>query len=85
MILALQVVLEHDTVDVRALVTEAFGFLHVGAIEFRVVLQFARLRDAGIEGLAIARVIVQTPRFSADRVPLWSAMTTLWSQSRRTV
>ena len=63
LILALQVVLEDDAVDVRAFVTEAFGFLRVGAIEFRVMLQFARLRDAGIESLAVARVIVQTPRF----------------------
>ena len=49
--------------DVRAFVTEAFGFLRVGAIEFRVMFQFARLRDAGIESLAVARVIVQAPRF----------------------
>lgn len=63
LILAFQVVLEDDAVDVRAFVTEAFGFLRVGAIEFRVMLQFARLRDAGIEGLAVARVIVQTSRF----------------------
>jgi hypothetical protein len=63
LILAFQVVLEDDAVDVRALVTEAFGFLCVGAIEFRVMLQFARLRDAGIESLALARVIVQTPGF----------------------
>ena len=63
LILAFQVVLEDDAVDVRAFVTEAFGFLRVGAIEFRVMLQFAWLRDAGIERLAIAGVIVQTPRF----------------------
>ncbi len=63
LILAFQVVLEDDAVDVRAFVTEAVGFLRVGAIEFRVMLQFARLRDAGIESLAVARVIVQTPRF----------------------
>ena len=49
--------------DVRAVLTEAFGFLRVGAIEFRVVPQFARLRDAGIERLAVARIIVETPRF----------------------
>ena len=54
LILAFQVVLEDDAVDVRAGVTEVFGFLGVGAIEFRVMLQFARLRDAGIEGLAVA-------------------------------
>jgi hypothetical protein len=47
-------------VDVRAFVTEAFGFLREGAIEFGVMLQFARLRYAGIESLAFARVIVQT-------------------------
>jgi hypothetical protein len=63
LILAFQVVLEDDAVDVRAFVTEAFGFLRVGAIEFRVVLQFARLRDASIESLAVARVILHTPRF----------------------
>jgi hypothetical protein len=63
LIFALQIVLEDDAVDVRAFVTEAFGFLGVAAIEFRVVLQFARLQDAGIESLALPRVIVQTPRF----------------------
>jgi hypothetical protein len=84
LILAFQVVLEDDTVDVRAFVTEAFGFLGVGAIEFRVMLQFARLRDAGIEGLAIARVIVQTPRSSRSR-PSFVSVTTVWSRSRRTV
>jgi hypothetical protein len=62
LILAFQVVLEDDAVDVRAY-TEAFGFLRVGAIEFRVMLQFARLRDVGIESLAVAGVIVHTPRF----------------------
>ena len=63
LILAFQVVLEDDAVDVRAFVAEAVGFLRIGAIEFRVMLQFARLRDAGIESLAVARVIVHTPRF----------------------
>jgi hypothetical protein len=43
LILAFQVVLENDAVDVRAFVPEAFGFLGVGAIEFCVMLQFARL------------------------------------------
>ena len=63
LILAFQVVLEDDAVDIRAFVTEAFGLLPVGAIEFRVMLQFARLRYAGIEGLAIARVLVRAARF----------------------
>ena len=40
----------------------SFGFLRVGAIEFRVMLQFGRLRDACTESLAVARLIVQTPR-----------------------
>jgi hypothetical protein len=61
--LAFQVVLEDDAVDVRAFVAEAIGFLRVGTREFRVMLQFARLRDAGIESLAFRRVIAQTPRF----------------------
>ena len=46
LVLALQVVFEDDAVNVRALVTEAFGFLHVGAIELRVMLQLAWLLDA---------------------------------------
>ena len=49
--------------DARALITEPFGFLHVGAVELRVMLQFAWLLDAVMERLALARVIVQTPRF----------------------
>ena len=52
--------------DVRAVVTEAFGFLRVGAIEFRVMLQFARLWHAGIESLAVARILVQAARFEED-------------------
>jgi len=54
LIFAFQVVLEDDAVDVRAFVTEAFGFLLVGEIEFRIMLQFPRLRDAGIECSAVA-------------------------------
>ena len=38
LILALQVVLEDDAVDVRAFVAQALGFLDVGAIEFRIML-----------------------------------------------
>ena len=41
LIVGLQVVLEDDAVDVRALVTKAVGFLHVGPIELRVMLQLA--------------------------------------------
>jgi len=67
LILAFQVVLEDDAVGVRAFVTEAFGFLRIGAIEFRVMLQFARLRYAGIEGLAIARVLVRRRDSSRSR------------------
>jgi hypothetical protein len=63
LIFALQVVFENDAVDVRALVPKALGFLRVGAIEFRVMLQFTRLRDAGMESLAFARVLVQAARF----------------------
>jgi hypothetical protein len=60
LILTLQVVLEDDAVDVRAFATESFGFLRVGAIEFGVMLQFARLRDAGIESLAFGVRIMPT-------------------------
>ena len=38
--------------------TKRAGTTNTGAIEFCVMLQFARLRDAGIESLAVARVIV---------------------------
>ncbi len=63
LILAFQVVLEDDAVDVRPRVTETFGFLYVGAIKFRVMLQFAWLLDAVMERLALARVLVQAARF----------------------
>ena len=56
LVLRLQVVLEDDAVDVCALVTEAFGFLHVGPIELRVMLQLAWLLDAVMEGLALAQL-----------------------------
>ena len=48
--------------DARSLVTEAFGFLHVGAIELRVMLELAWLLDAVVESLALARVLIQAPR-----------------------
>ena len=48
--------------NVRALVTEAFGFLHVGAIQLRVMLQLAWLLDAVVERLAVALVLIQAPR-----------------------
>ena len=63
LILALQVVLEDDAVDVRALVTQAFGFLEIGAVELRVVLQFAWLLDAVVERLPLARVRVHAAGF----------------------
>jgi hypothetical protein len=63
LILAFQVVLEDDAVDIRPRVTKTIRFLHVGAIKFRVVLQFAWLLDAAMERLAFARVLVQAARF----------------------
>jgi hypothetical protein len=58
LILAFQVVLEDDAVDVRPSITETFRFLHIGAIKFRIMLQFAWLLDAVVERLALARVLV---------------------------
>jgi hypothetical protein len=50
-------------VDVRALVAQALGFLEIGAIDLRVVLQLAWLLDAALERLAVTRVWVSLARF----------------------
>ena len=58
LVLALQIVLEDDAVDVRSVVAQAFGFIGIGTIKLRVVLQFSGLLDAVVERLALARVRV---------------------------
>jgi hypothetical protein len=71
LILAFQVVLEDDAVNVRPLVTETVGFLRVGPIKLRIVFQLAWLLDAIMERLTLARVLVLAARFEKP-VPLWS-------------
>jgi hypothetical protein len=63
LVFALQVVLQHDAVDVRAFVAQPFGLLEVRAIELRVVLQLPRSLDAVVELLRVARVSTQPACF----------------------
>lgn len=52
--LGLQLVLEHDSVDLRTGLVQALGLFEVGAVDGGVVLQLARSLDAVVEGLAVA-------------------------------
>jgi hypothetical protein len=63
LVFALEIVFEHDAVNVGAVVSKALGFVHVGAIELGIVLQFARLLNAIVKRLPIGRVLAQSPRF----------------------
>ncbi len=51
LILALELVVEDDAPNLRALVAEPFLFSQVSAIELDVVRQLTRPADAGVEGL----------------------------------
>jgi hypothetical protein len=69
LIFALQIVLKHDAVNVRAVVTQAFGFFGVGAIEMRVVFEFSGLLDTVVERLPVARVPVHSARLEQVTSP----------------
>jgi hypothetical protein len=60
LVLTLEIVFEDDAVNVRAIVAEPLGFVHVGAIKVSVVLQFARLLDTLVKRLSIRRVLVES-------------------------
>ena len=51
LVLALQLVVEHDALDVGAALAETLLGLLVGAVDLQVVLAFARADEAGVEGL----------------------------------
>jgi hypothetical protein len=53
-VLALELVVEDDTADARALAAQTLGSLQVGAIDLGVVGQFARLPEARVEPLMFA-------------------------------
>jgi hypothetical protein len=63
LILGLELVLQHYAVDVRALVAQPLGFLAIGTIDVRVVLQLPRPLDPVMEGLSIGRVCVTPSGF----------------------
>ena len=73
LILGLELVLQDDAVDVRALVAQPLGFLEIGAIDLGVVLQLPRLLDAVVERLAVRRVCVIAAGIRGGRDPPWSA------------
>ena len=73
LILGLELVLQDDAVDVRALLVQALGFFEVGAVDLGVVLQLARLLDAVVERLSIRRVLRRADGIRAGRVLPWSA------------
>ena len=55
LVLALELVLEDDATDVRALLAKPLLVAQVGAIELGVVRQLARPADAGVERLLARR------------------------------
>ncbi len=53
LVVALQLVVEDDALDVGAALAETLLGLLVGAVDLQVVLAFARADQAGVEGLAV--------------------------------
>jgi hypothetical protein len=60
LVLALEIVFKDDAVDVRAIVAQSLGFVHVGAIKVSVVLQLARPLNAAVKRLSFRRVLVES-------------------------
>ena len=63
LIVGLQLVLEDDAVDVRALFVKALGLLEICPIELRIVLQLARPLNAVMEVLPFAGIVGRPSRF----------------------
>jgi hypothetical protein len=61
LVVALELLLQHDTANATAASNQAVDGLLVGAIQANVVRQFPWLRDAGIEGLR-RLVVSRAPR-----------------------
>jgi len=59
LVVALQLVVQDDPVEPRAVAGEAFGGAQIGAIELRVMGQLTGLGEPVIEGLA--RVVIRVP------------------------
>lgn len=57
LVLRLQFVLENDSMDMGALVSEPLGFLQICPIELRVVLQFARSLNAVMKCLSVTCIV----------------------------
>jgi hypothetical protein len=60
LVLPLEIVFEDDAVDMRAIVSQPLGFVHVGPIKVSVVLQLARLLNAVMKRLSTRRVLVES-------------------------
>ena len=67
LILALQLIVQKDAVNVRAFVAQTLGLLQVRSIDLGVVRQLARLVDAMVEGLAFVWIHVPAP--GLEQVP----------------
>jgi hypothetical protein len=61
LVVALELVVEHDAFDACAALLEAFGFTFVGAIDLDVVFELPLAFDARVEGLAAVSVAVTVP------------------------
>jgi hypothetical protein len=63
LVLAREVVLQEDPVDVGALVAQPLGFIDIGAVQLCIVFQFSRLLHAMMECLPLARGRIQATGF----------------------
>ena len=59
LVLALELLLEHDAMDLRALFAQAFLFAQIGTIKLDIVRQFTGAADAVVEGLLASIVAVR--------------------------
>ena len=65
LVLPLQLVVEDNPIDAGATLLKAFGFAFVRAVNLRVVLDFTRLLQLGVERLAVvlALIAIAAPQF----------------------
>jgi hypothetical protein len=68
LVLALQLVVEDDSVDAGAALLKALSFALVCAVDLRVVLDFTRLLQLGIERLAVVLALIAIAAMRFEQV-----------------
>src|SRR2546422_1013786 len=68
LVLPLQLIVEDNPINTCATFLQALGFALIGAVDLRVVLDFARLLQLGIERLAVVPALIAIAAMRFEQV-----------------